>query len=67
VLLVVYLALCLLAASYNTKEIVYTMANEDKQNGIMSYSFGKPMAVEEEKAYKWYKIRSWYAAGYSTL
>jgi hypothetical protein len=55
VLLVVYLALCLLAASYNTKEIVYTMANEDKQNGIMSYSFGKPMAVEEEKAYSWYK------------
>ena len=54
-LLVVYLALCLLAASYNTKEIVYTMANEDKQNGIMSYSFGKPMAAEEEKAFSWYK------------
>ena len=31
------------------------MANEDKQNGIMSYSFGKPMAVEEEKAFSWYK------------
>lgn len=31
------------------------MANEDKQNGIMSYSFGKPMAAEEEKAFSWYK------------
>jgi putative chitinase len=31
------------------------MANEDKQNGIMSYGFGKPMAVEEEKAFSWYK------------
>ena len=31
------------------------MANEDKQNGIMSYSFCKPMAVEEEKAFSWYK------------
>ena len=42
------------------------MANEDKQNGIMSYSFGKPMAVEEEKAFSWYKDKG-YAAGYSTL